>query len=170
MSCPEAGRPPDQTLQGATDVKIITLKEAKAQGLRHYFTGVPCARGHIEIRYVNGKGCSACARIRTNQWRQDNPESQGKWHRENPDRARDTRLQRLYGISLEDFNRMLAEQDHCCAICLQPFDRRPHVDHCHPTGKVRGLLCDRCNHMVGHGRDDPAILRAGADYLDEHRK
>lgn len=58
-------------------------------------------------------------------------------------------LKRKYGLSLEDIDRMLVKQDFVCALCRRPFKTKPHVDHSHKTGKVRGLLCRVCNLGVG---------------------
>lgn len=78
--------------------------------------------------------------------------------------------QYLYGLSQERYEALLAAQDGRCAICRTDDwpgkDHRPHVDHCHETGRVRGLLCDFCNRGLGLFGDDPARLRAAADYLE----
>lgn len=65
---------------------------------------------------------------------------------------------------------MRIAQDGLCAICKQPLTqgKHTHVDHCHQTGRVRGLLCRGCNVGLGNFQDDPALLRAAADYLDAH--
>jgi hypothetical protein len=63
---------------------------------------------------------------------------------------------------------MVAEQGDKCAICgrAEPNGRgRWHIDHDHKTGKVRGLLCNNCNVLLGHAHEDPAILWAAIDYL-----
>jgi hypothetical protein len=73
-------------------------------------------------------------------------------------------LKSRYGITLEDFNRLLEQQNYVCAICQRPFDRRPHVDHCHLTNWVRGLLCYRCNPGLGHFHDNPIFLFRAALY------
>lgn len=65
------------------------------------------------------------------------------------DRAADARMQKLYGISLEQYNTLLAFQGGCCAICRRPADSMPtrlNIDHDHKTHQVRGLLCAWCNH------------------------
>jgi hypothetical protein len=62
---------------------------------------------------------------------------------------------------------MLLDLFRSCAICCEPFERTPHVDHCHKTGSFRGLLCTRCNTAIGLLRDSPDLARAAARYLDE---
>src|SRR5262249_30187058 len=80
--------------------------------------------------------------------------------------VRRRRLKRLYGISLEDYERLLARQNGACGICRRKSKRMLCVDHCHKTGRVRGLLCVRCNTGLGLYKDDPSIMRRGADYLE----
>jgi len=76
--------------------------------------------------------------------------------------------QYLYGLTPEQYDALLAEQDGKCAICRTDDwpGKGPHVDHEHETGKVRGLLCGKCNVALGNMDDDPARLRAAADYLE----
>ena len=61
---------------------------------------------------------------------------------------------------------MMVEQNACCAICKE-FMQSPHIDHCHKTGKVRGLLCQTCNSGLGMFHDQPDQLRAAAEYLEK---
>lgn len=56
---------------------------------------------------------------------------------------------RAHGITVEQYEAMLAKQGGKCAMCHRPFRRTPHIDHCHKTGRVRGLLCAGCNVAVG---------------------
>lgn len=63
---------------------------------------------------------------------------------------------------------MLREQDALCAICHKA--PAAHVDHDHKTGAVRALLCFNCNGGLGQFRDDPVVLRAAADYVEEHAR
>lgn len=76
---------------------------------------------------------------------------------------------RKYGITLAQYDEMYAAQGGECAICAATSDRRLHVDHDHATGAVRSLLCTRCNPGIGYFMDDPALLRAAADYLEAHQ-
>ena len=64
---------------------------------------------------------------------------------------------------------MLAGQGGVCAICKRKFDKTPCVDHCHSTGKVRGLLCRKCNIGLGFCRDDSNLMRAATAYLETSR-
>lgn len=76
-------------------------------------------------------------------------------------------LKRRYGITLAQYEELFNEQDQACAICRIGFEnlnRRPHVDHCHDTGKVRGLLCSRCNQSL-HILEDKELRKAAFDYL-----
>ena len=65
---------------------------------------------------------------------------------------------------------MVAQQDNQCAICGWDMgtSKDRHVDHCHKTGRVRALLCGRCNITIGRTEDEPALLRKMADYLERY--
>jgi len=79
-------------------------------------------------------------------------------------------LKSRYGLSQEDYDRKLALQDHRCAICLNfPSLRKLSVDHDHKTGKVRDLLCTRCNAAIGHFDEDSGKMLAAIAYLEKHR-
>jgi hypothetical protein len=77
---------------------------------------------------------------------------------------------RLYGIAAEEYDALLVAQGNRCAICGSPDwpgkDNRPHVDHNHETGQIRGLLCGPCNVGLGQFKDDPERLRAAIRYLE----
>jgi hypothetical protein len=81
-------------------------------------------------------------------------------------RARAHHLRRKYGINASEYDVLLAAQNGCCAICNSTSHTPLHVDHCHRTEKVRGLLCMNCNHAIGKFKDNPALLRSAADYLE----
>lgn len=88
-------------------------------------------------------------------------------------RQRNSNLKRYYGITLDEFDTMLAGQGGRCAICHTDDPtglgrwNQWHVDHCHATDKVRAILCPACNVMIGHANDDPKRLRAAASYLEK---
>lgn len=103
----------------------------------------------------------------------DNKDYYANYYRKNKElyRAykRKGKLKREYGLTLEQFNAMLLKQGGWCAICHSNIKDQPNVDHCHNTGRVRGLLCKSCNFMLGLASDSPAILRAAAKYLTKKR-
>lgn len=76
-----------------------------------------------------------------------------------------------YGLTPEDYARMLEEQNGVCAICKKecPTGQRLSVDHCHDTGKVRGLLCRNCNRGLGSFKDDRNAVLAALLYLNRQQ-
>ncbi len=94
---------------------------------------------------------------------------------QNPKRRADAKnaiLKRKYGIDLKIFDEMLAKQGYVCAVCKLPETKIPHnngqpwqVDHCHKTGRVRGLLCKHCNFAIGLLSDSPERLSNAIQYL-----
>lgn len=101
------------------------------------------------------------------------------WAAANPDRVKDAKLRLSFGISLEQYNAMLDAQGGVCAICHRPETtpvakgstklRALAVDHCHDTGKVRGLLCAACNQSLGKMDESADRLRTAAAYLDQYK-
>ncbi len=80
---------------------------------------------------------------------------------------RESRLATKHGISLEEYDVLVKAQNGICAICHQPETRRSlDVDHDHATGEIRGLLCTRCNRLLGYAKDSAAILSSAIDYLE----
>lgn len=95
------------------------------------------------------------------------------YQRPNKEARENYRLKALYGINLEIFRKMLAEQDFKCKICLKDTpggSGKFHVDHCRTTNVVRGLLCFLCNTMIGSAKDKPETLRRAAEYLEATEK
>lgn len=90
------------------------------------------------------------------------------------DRQKEARLRYRcanYGITIDDYHRMHADQDGRCPICLRRFSAsvQPNIDHCHTTGRVRGLLCQPCNTTLGMWRDDRRRLLRAVAYLRHAR-
>lgn len=79
------------------------------------------------------------------------------------------RLARIYGLAPGDFEDLLVRQENSCAVCRKVFVSRPHVDHDHATGAVRGLLCGPCNRALGLFYDREENLLAAVDYLRRSR-
>lgn len=79
---------------------------------------------------------------------------------------KESNLKRLYGITIADFNRLLAEQDGRCAICstVKPQSKW-HVDHCHNSNEVRGILCNLCNVGIGALKENIDAIRMAEIYL-----
>ncbi len=73
---------------------------------------------------------------------------------------------RKYGLSPEALAGLIERQSGACAICRLPPQRRAlSIDHCHKSGEIRGLLCERCNLAIGHLRDSPDLADVAAAYL-----
>jgi len=87
---------------------------------------------------------------------------------------RDYFLTRKFGITTKDYDKMLLEQQMRCAVCqgTSTGDKRSknfHVDHCHTTGKIRGLLCSACNKGLGLFTDSQDKLENAIKYLQKHK-
>lgn len=95
---------------------------------------------------------------------------------EGPQRERAQIVRRMrereYGITHDQFLALLETQDGLCAICgngeTSKDGRQLSVDHNHETGAIRGLLCNRCNPMIGYARDNVAVLQAAIAYLTSY--
>jgi len=90
---------------------------------------------------------------------------QKNYHRKNKDKTRAYWLLTKYGLTPDQFQKLLLKQKDCCGICREKFYKIPHIDHCHKIGKVRGLLCAHCNQGLGHFRDSKKCLRRALKYL-----
>lgn len=93
------------------------------------------------------------------------------WRSKNPDYYRNYLYKRNYGITLEVVNAMVLDQNGLCAICGNPFKSVTdmHVDHCHETNLVRGLLCANCNKALGLFHDREENLTKAVAYLRKSR-
>ncbi len=101
-----------------------------------------------------------------------------EWNLNNKERSQKTKrsysLRNLYGITLDQYNALLSQQDNRCAICMSTSTKRktcPNllVDHCHATGKVRGLLCSTCNSAIGMLEESEQSLTNAISYLKKHK-
>jgi hypothetical protein len=96
----------------------------------------------------------------------------GRRKEKDPLVQRRAELKRLYGITLEEYAEIFSKQNGVCAICLEECKTRKSlsVDHNHLTGKVRGLLCNRCNRAIGMFNDDVDILERAKKYITKGSK
>lgn len=114
------------------------------------------------------------------EWREikitakDRAEYARKWRANNPKAVINADLKKLYGSTIKQYEEMLNEQNGVCEICggkekvVHPKTQRPRrlaVDHCHKTGKVRGLLCTNCNAIIGHANDSIELLQKAIQYI-----
>lgn len=121
--------------------------------------------------YTNpsGKGglqnyCKDCHRQHVREWSKKNgPRIYKERWRKYRDRDSAAKVKRKYGLSKAEHDKMLWDQDRKCAICGE--EAKLSVDHCHETGKVRGLLCSNCNHLLGKAKDRESILFSAILYL-----
>jgi len=93
-------------------------------------------------------------------------------HQANPERTRNNDLKRNYGITLQEHQEMYKNQNGLCAICKKEGDgkwKKLCVDHDHETGKVRQLLCRRCNMVLGQVYDNISLLEKHIKYLQKHK-
>jgi hypothetical protein len=147
---PKLNRGPKAHEDESSDTKRCT----KCEKLLHLFQFTKETRGRKGVRTV----CKQCG----NEYRQTPKHKIAK---------RNTSLKSLYGITAIEYTQLLESQNRCCAICgtKQPVGFKYFVvDHCHGSGNIRGLLCNRCNVMIGMAKDRPEVLQAGAKYLNKH--
>ncbi len=170
---------------------ILTF--SKMFGSRWYFSHRPCAKGHNGLRYVTSRNCIECHRDANrnsmSSLRAKNHDKFIQVERDSRARARDrlgekgvhrrsrsSNLFHKYGIRIEDYERMLADQGGVCAICgAKPSPHKKNkgyldVDHDHLSGAIRGLLCRACNQgMIAVDRIDDWAKKAVV-YMKLHRR
>nr|WP_243879052.1 endonuclease VII domain-containing protein [Streptomyces sp. KS 21] len=114
------------------------------------------------------KHCLGCGEVKPHsEWHRNGSAVDGLATRCKACRVVDGRvghLKRAYGITEAERDEMVAAQGGLCCICLKA--PAVHVDHCHETGRVRGVLCFNCNSAIGKLGDDPDILRRAISYLE----
>lgn len=123
----------------------LELEQAKERNLLHYHLNKDVISAKQKEKY-NSK-------VRVNSYSYE--------------KTKNLDLKREFGINLEIYNEMLANQKGVCAICFLPESNVAlAVDHCHETGLIRGLLCGKCNRALGLLQDNPALMRIAALYVE----
>lgn len=131
----------------------------EAQG-RTVRVKVPVPRG--------SKRCPQCREVKPHaQWERNKSSSDG-WasycRRCRAERNRENYFRRKYSLTPAQRDALVAEQAGVCAICLSAAAE--HVDHCHETGRVRGVLCFSCNAALGQFKDRPEVMQRAISYLE----
>lgn len=87
------------------------------------------------------------------------------------ERVKYKQIFRLYGLTKEQYLSKLEQQEYKCAICSMVLsnDKDTHIDHCHSTGKIRDILCKKCNHLLGSVNDDVEQLQKYINYIYVHK-
>ena len=91
-------------------------------------------------------------------------------HLKNSNKRKSQKLEKAYGISLDQKLEMFKKQNGKCEICQIEFKNfaSAHVDHCHNTGNVRGLLCTKCNPGIGFFQDSLSKIKSALAYLEKY--
>lgn len=117
-----------------------------------------------------GRACLACQRVRDVKNKANKLLAWNKWRKANPEKRKQQvkafHLKKLYGLTVAGYTELVERQEGKCKIC-KTAEGTLVVDHCHGTGKIRGLLCGLCNRLLGHAKDNPEILIKAATYLKE---
>lgn len=126
---------------------------AAINGNTTYIPHTPCKHGHL-LRFVNSNNCVECDKLTVEKYKID---------------RQFARINKLYGLSKEVYLSLVYLQDSSCALCMRHEANhfKLHVDHCHETNKIRGLLCGKCNQGIGLLNHNSELLRKAAIYCEE---
>lgn len=123
---------------------------------------------HPKALYKRQSQCKSCRVLIQREYRELNPDINKKIDRKKYLRSKvqlkNERYLRNYGITLKDFNDLLEKQNNECLIC-QEKNKRFHLDHCHKTGKIRGILCAQCNTGIGLFKENVEYLTNAIRYI-----
>lgn len=119
--------------------------EAREQNIDYYFTGEPCKKDHISVRGARSGTCYECT-LSNN---------------------RKKFRQYIHKCLDADIEALITQQDNKCGICNKNLPKRYHIDHCHETGFIRGILCGRCNWALGLFQDNQEVLESAIGYLKQ---
>jgi len=126
-------------------------RTAYEAGQTTYTPAEPCKHGHM-LRWVSTNNCVQC----DTDARQRHKIS-GKL----------SRIKKEYGLNKDQYFALVAKHNGRCAVCMEQPESNfsLHIDHCHDTGSVRGLLCQQCNQGIGLFKENPSLMQAAINYL-----
>ena len=148
---------------------VMRLNEKNSNGSYKYITQCDCGESkavffnQMARRSITSCGCKQRLKgVLSTSWKHGNSRTK--------DYQINYQMTRNYGIGLDEYNTMFTNQQGKCAICSgeppkNQHKKRLNIDHCHATGKVRGLLCDACNRAIGLLKDSPDLLNKAISYL-----
>lgn len=116
--------------------------------------------------FYNGRNkCKDCTNAAARKIRIDEPERYAKYKKRHNEYLKEKR----YGITQDQFNKMLVDQNNMCKICGNKFKstKDTHIDHCHNSNVVRGILCNSCNMALGQFNDNTDIMDKAIKYLEK---
>lgn len=139
---------------------------------KHYH-GKPCGKCSGTVRYKTSSHCVSCSTEASAVRRKKDIDKakayQRSWYKTNRPAVERKRLKYSYGITPEQYHAMQAQQAGKCAICGNA-PKSLHIDHCHTSGHVRGLLCGSCNRALGLLKDCPDNFLRAIAYLNRPQK
>lgn len=138
-----------------SDANHALALSAAARGQTTYWPHIPCKQGH-SLRYVNSNACVECDKLLQLKYKVSKQYA---------------RITKIYGLSKESYLSLVRDQNNRCKLCnaYEKDHFQLHVDHCHETGKVRGLLCPLCNQGIGLMKHDSTLLRKAAIYCEKSK-
>lgn len=115
--------------------------------------------------YAGRKDCKDCKNAAARKKWKENTEASDRYKKRSRERAKERR----YGITQEEFDVMLVNQNNKCKLCNNTFksSKDTHIDHCHNSSIVRGLLCNGCNMALGQFKDNVDIMENAIKYLQK---
>lgn len=153
VECVQEARGNSRGVRKRAAGSLLVALAAMSEGATTYVSKRPCKAGHT-IRFVASNNCVECDRLTAERHKIA---------------RKINRIQREYRLPKADYLAMVKAQGSQCKICARAEEDhfKLHVDHCHATGKVRGLLCGPCNQGLGMFRSNGALMRVAAAYLDK---
>ena len=156
--------------------------KAKKEKDGFQYNCIDCSKKYHAKRYVEQKDK---LKVQLKKYKEENKEklevASLLWKKNNPDKVkqyqRTSNLRKNFGLSMDEYEQMIAKQNNLCGICEKPETFIHHqtketarlaVDHCHKTNKVRKLLCKSCNTALGLFKDDIGVMENAVQYLKDH--
>lgn len=154
-----------------TNQDLDALVSTKVGGVKRPYKCRRCGGSEYKVYPSSGfRYCPPCERASRRSWytrNQPRVSAYRKLQKVNPNAKNYRRkwtLRRRYGVTIEQWDQMAKAQGGACAICKRA--EALCVDHCHTTGCVRGLLCNKCNVGLANFRDDPKTMTMAIKYLE----